>query len=62
MTAISFKGLSQGTSYDVIEMLTADWLVAVWAKVVIWDCYNITLKENRQVTHGLTFNISLNMF
>ena len=41
MIAILFQGLSQRITYDFIEILTADWLVAVLAKAAVWDCYNV---------------------
>lgn len=42
VTVILFKGPSHGISHhDIIEMLTADWLVAVWAKAAVWDWYNV---------------------
>ena len=50
MTAILFKVLSQGISHDVTEILTAGWLVTVWAKVAVWDCYNVAPVENAQIS------------
>ena len=39
--SLCLKGFPKGfPACDVIEMLTVLWLVVVWAKVAIWDCYN----------------------
>lgn len=46
MSAILFKGFSQGISYDVSEMFIADRLVAVWAKAAVGDCY-VTCTESQ---------------
>ena len=41
-----FTRHSQGISCDIIEILITDWLVAVWSKAALWDCYVSVIYEN----------------